>query len=61
MKNKIESKSDFESKVKDIPFELIKVIKEHSLSYQEKWYNMSVIFDYLKALVNLKQNPEESL
>jgi hypothetical protein len=61
MKNQIESRSDFEIKVKDNPFELIKVIKEHSLSYQEKKYNMLVIFDSLKALVNLKQNPEESL
>ena len=61
MKNKIESRSDFGIKIKDNPFELIKVIKEHSLSYQEKKYNMSVIFDSLKALVNLKQQPGESL
>jgi hypothetical protein len=56
MMNKIESKSNFRSKIKDNPFELVKAIKEHLSTYQEKKYNTSFIFDSVKALVNLKQN-----
>jgi hypothetical protein len=48
MKNKIESKSDFVTKIKDNLFEPIKVIKKHLLSFQEKKYSMLVILGSLK-------------
>jgi hypothetical protein len=49
MKNKIESRSDFKDKIENNLFELLQAIKEHSLNYQEKKYNISVIFDSLKT------------
>ena len=35
MRNKIEARTDFQSKIKNNPILLVKVIKEHSLNYQE--------------------------
>jgi hypothetical protein len=32
MKNKIEARSDFKSKIENNPFELLKMIKEYSMS-----------------------------
>jgi hypothetical protein len=51
MKNKIEARSDFKSKIENDPFELLKMIKEHLMSYQENCYNMSVILDSLMTLL----------
>ena len=51
MKNKIEARSDFKSKIENNPFELLKIIKEHSMSYQENCYNMSVILDSIMTLL----------
>ena len=61
MKNKIEARSDFKSKIVNNPFELIKAIKEHSLNFQEKRYNMSVILDAMRTLINTRQKENESL
>ena len=35
MKNKIEARTDFKSNIENNPFELLKMIKEHAMSYQE--------------------------
>ena len=61
MQAKIQARQDYSSKIKNNPIELLNAIEEHSLSYQENKYEMSVIFDALKNLVNLKQKDEESL
>ena len=47
MKNKIESRTDFDSKIMNDPLELLRAIKEHALNYQEHRYDMSIIFDAL--------------
>ena len=61
MRNKIEARTDYGTKIKNNPIELVKAIKEHSLSYQENRYNMAVIFDSLKTMVNLRQKEGETL
>ena len=55
MKNNIEARTDYGTKIKNNLIELVKAIKEHLLSYQENQYNMAVIFDSLKTMVNLCQ------
>jgi hypothetical protein len=61
MQNKIEGRTDFRVKIKDNPIELLKEIKEHSLGYQERRYNMSIIFDAIKTFMNTRQKEGESL
>jgi hypothetical protein len=61
MKDKIESRSNFKSKIKNNPIELLQAIKEHCLNYQEKKYIMSVILDSMKTLLTTKQKEGESL
>ena len=61
MKNKIEARSDFKEKVDNNPFELLQAIKEHSLNYQEKKYNMSVILDSIRTLIGTRQKEGEAL
>jgi hypothetical protein len=60
MRNKIEARSDFKSKIKNNPFELLKAIKEHSMSYQENRNNMLVIWDSLMTLLNTQQKETKS-
>ena len=45
MQNKIKARPDFKSDIMDNLFNLPKAIKEHSTSYQENCYNMSMILD----------------
>jgi hypothetical protein len=61
MRNKIGASTDFKSKIKNNPFELLKMIKKHSMSYQENHYNMSVILDSLMTLLTTKQKEAKSL
>jgi hypothetical protein len=60
MKNKIESRADFD-KIKNDPINLLKAIKEHSLNNQENPYTMSIILDAIRTLMSTKQKDKESL
>ena len=60
MQSKIEARTDF-AKLKDDPIELLKAIKQHALNYQEHRYEMSIILDALRSVINLKQREGEIL
>jgi hypothetical protein len=60
MKNKIESRADFD-KIKNDPINLLKAIKEHALNYQENRYSMSIILDAMRTLMSTKQKDKEIL
>jgi hypothetical protein len=61
MQNEIEARTDYESSIKNNPIELLKAIKQHALNYQEYRYEMSIIADALRTMINLKQKENESL
>jgi hypothetical protein len=61
MKNIIEARSDFKSKIENNLFELLKAMKEHLMSYQKNHYNMSVMLDSLMTLLTTWQKEAESL
>ena len=60
MQNKIETRNDFET-IKSDPIALLKAIKQHALHYQEHRYEMSIICNALRTMVNLRQKEGESL
>jgi hypothetical protein len=60
MKNKLESRVDFDTLEND-PIELLKAIKQHALNYQEHRYDMSIIYDAITMLFGTKQKENESL
>ncbi|MGL6008684.1 MAG: hypothetical protein ACRC1D_04435, partial [Culicoidibacterales bacterium] len=60
MKNKIESRADFE-KIRNDPILLLKAIKEHALNYQENRYTMSIVLDAMRTLMGTRQKENESL
>ena len=47
--------------MKGNPIELLKAIKEYALNYNENRYEMSIILDSMRALLNLRQKDGESL
>jgi hypothetical protein len=61
MKNKIEARVEFATKIENDPIELLKAIKEHSQNFQEHRYNMSIILDSMRGLLNVKQKEGETL
>ena len=61
MQSKLQACIDFYTTIKNNPIELLKAIEEHSVSYQENWYEMSIITNAIKNLFNLKQKEDESL
>jgi hypothetical protein len=61
MKQKIEARTDFHSKIEDNPIELLKAIKEHTQNFQEHRYCMSIVLVSLRGLLNTKQKEGESL
>jgi hypothetical protein len=61
MQQKIEARSEFESKIKGNPIELLQAIKQHALNYQEHRYPMSIILDAMKNLLNCRQKEGEQL
>jgi hypothetical protein len=61
MKNKIQGRTDFKSKIENNPFELLNSIKEHSMNYQENQYEYSIILDSMITLLTTKQKEGENL
>ena len=61
MQSKIESGELFNKKVKNNPFELLLMIKQHALNYHEHRYEMSIMLDSIQSLFSLKQKDGESL
>jgi hypothetical protein len=59
MQSKIEALSDYNSKIKGNPIELLKTIKQHALNYQEHRYEMSIILDALRTMINTRQKENE--
>ena len=60
MKNKLESRKDFDTFNKNALL-LLQAIKEHALNYQENNYEMSIISQALRCLLNCRQKEKESL
>ena len=61
MQNKIASRKDFEHTIYNNPIKLLISIKVYSLNYHETRYEMSIIIDSIRALMNAKQKENESL
>ena len=61
MKQNIEAKQDYQTKIKNNPFELLKTIEALSYNYQDTKYEVAIIFDAIKTFINLRQNEEEHL
>jgi hypothetical protein len=61
MQTKIEENSRFDTEIKGDPIELLKTIKSYALNYHEHRYEMAIIFESLRLMINLKQKEGESL
>ena len=61
MKQKIEARVEFASTIENDPIELLKAIKVHTQHYQEHQYNISIVLDSLRGLINTKQKEGELL
>ena len=61
LKAKIEARTDFQGTIYNSPINLLRSIKEHSLSYEEDRYEMATIADAFKDYFSCKQQQGESL
>ena len=61
MQNKIQTRSEFESKIFDNPIELLMAIKEHALNFDQTQYAMSIIANSVRAFFGTVQREKESL
>ena len=61
MQNKITGRNDFEQKIFNNPINLLIVIKEHSLNYQESRFEMGIITDAINSFFSTKQKNNETL
>jgi hypothetical protein len=61
MKARIGARKDFESNIKNDPIDLLKSIKLHLMNYQEHCYEMVIILDLMKTMLNIRQKDQESL
>jgi hypothetical protein len=61
MKQKIESRVEFPQKIENNPIELLRAIKEYTQNFHEHCYNMSIVLDSLRSLMNLHQREVETL
>ena len=55
MKQNIESKQDYHTKIKNNPFELLKIIEALSYNYQDSKYEIAIVADAIKTFVLLRQ------
>jgi hypothetical protein len=60
MRNKIKARSHFKSNIENNPFKLLNMIRKHSMSYREIFYNMSVLLDSLITLLTTTQKESKA-
>ena len=60
MKSKIQARSDWD-KIESNPIKLLNAIEEHALSYEATRYDMSIISDAMRSLLNIRQKDDEDL
>eukprot|EP00978_Attheya_sp_CCMP212_P016785 scaffold44262_cov52-Attheya_sp.AAC.7 len=60
MQNKIQLRMDLDT-IENDPIELLKAVKEHSLNYQEHRYEMSIILDSIKNMLETHKKEHENL
>jgi hypothetical protein len=61
MQGKIEANKKFESEIFENPIKLLEIIEKICLNYQEHRYEMSIILDSMRTLLNIRQKEHESL
>ena len=61
MKDKVQSRSDYEKIIRNDPRELLKAIRQHALNFQENRYDMAIIFDSLDSVRTTTQKDGEGL
>ena len=61
MQTRIESDSDFESKIKNNPFELLKAIKKKMYDPSKTKYPLATFTDHLDRLMSVRQQEDETL
>lgn len=61
LQNRVRERKDFASNIKNNPIELLKAIVQHCISFQVNKYEMSIIMEAMKAVLNIRQRDEESL
>ena len=61
MQTKVKAVKDFASKVEDDPVELMRTIKELSMSLIESRFKYRLVWDALEAFVGIKQKDSEDL
>ena len=60
MQSKIADRKDFENEIFNDPINLLQVIKEHSLAYQEPRYEISIMLDSIPVFSNSKLNKKKN-
>jgi hypothetical protein len=55
IQGKIEANKNFKSTIKSKPIDLLKIIKQNCLNYDEHNYEMPIIMDLIKTLFIVKQ------
>ena len=61
MQEKIEERTDFQSRVYNNRIELLKAIKEHTLNYEESRYEIGIVTDALRSFLNCQKKYKEPL
>ena len=61
LQNRIEAKAKYEAKIKGDPIRLVEVIKENSLSFDDKKKADIVIIDTMMNLIPTRQRDDEEL
>ena len=55
LQSKLHARTDFDTRIKGDPIELLNAIQEHSMSYVENRYETATVLESIKNFINLKQ------
>jgi hypothetical protein len=58
LQGKLKACANYQTVIKGDPIALLNAIQEHQMSYQENWYNATIVLDALCNLVTTRQKDE---
>jgi hypothetical protein len=61
LQSKLKARANYYTEIKGDPINMLQAIQEHTMSYQENWYNAKIITNAITNIMYTKQHDDEDL
>jgi hypothetical protein len=61
LQSKLKARANYDTEIKGDRINVLQAIQNHTMSYQENWYDAKIITDAIRNIMHTKQRDDEDL